>query len=460
MASSSASDATDLEAPTGRPREIFAWAMYDWANSAYSTLSITIVFGYLTAVVFRADDTWGPTIYAWCFSLSMLTAALLSPIVGALADANRSKRKWLALTALGGAAAAVTMALIPPQGFGGPDATTNGLSTTGPTSASCWLIVGLFVLMSLMFELSLGFYNGFLPEIANEQTINRISAWGYGLGYLGGALALVAALLVKTFGPSLGLPTLSDQLRVGILILGLWWGLFTLPSLWILRDRGRPPKQALPAGKALAKAAGEVGHTIKNVRRYKMLALFLLGFLFYNDGIQTVISQASTYATKTPELSFDTSELALLILMVQLVALPGALLVGWLADRLGQKPTLMICLAVWVALLLSAYCVGSKLQFWALGVILALVLGGTQSVSRAIMGRMTPPKRTAEFFGFFNFSGKATSFFGPFLFGLVYQLSGGNTRPAILSLLLFFLVGWAVVGWVNVQRGRDQVLCA
>ena len=134
-------------------------------------------------------------------------------------------------------------------------------------------------------------------------------------------------------------------------------------------------------GRAVRRAVGEVGHTIKNVRRYKMLALFLLGFLFYNDGIQTVISQASTFATKTKELSFDTSELALLILMVQFVALPGAILVGFLADRFGQKPTLMTCLAVWVALLVCAFFIGNKLQFWALGVILALVMAINQPLT-------------------------------------------------------------------------------
>ncbi len=429
---------TDAEATTGKGREVFAWAMYDWANSAYSTLSITILFGYITNVVYGPDDDWGPTVWAWGISLAMLYAAVLSPVLGALADAHCSKRRWLALTSMCGAGSAVLMACVPPTYSG--------------------LIVALFVATCLMFELSLGFYNGFLPEIADDRSMNRISAWGYALGYLGGASALILALLVKTFGESLGLPSLAGQLRAGILIMGLWWGLFTLPTLWILRDRGRRPERILPFVRAVQRARGEVVHTLSNIRRYKMLALFLLGFLFYNDGIQTVISQASTFATKTEELRFDTSELALLILMVQIVALPGALLVGHLADRFRQKPTLMVCLAIWVLLVVTAYFVRSKPQFWALGVMLALVMGGTQSVSRAIMGRMTPPKHTAEFFGFFNFSGKATSFMGTFLFGLVFKLSGGNPRPAILSLLVFFLLGWAIVACINVERGRQEAL--
>ena len=422
---------------SGTRTEVFAWAMYDWANSAYSTILITIFYQYLTTQVFDEKDAWGSTLYAWGIALSMLTAAVLSPLLGAVADANSSKRRWLALTALGGALAATCVALV-------------------PTSAA-WLVVLLFVVMSLMFELSLGFYNGFLPEIADERTMNRVSAWGYALGYLGGAMALILALLVRVFGDRLGLPAPAAQLRAGIAIMGLWWGLFTVPTLWVLRDRGRPPDRKKPLAAATRSAIREVGRTLANVRRYRMLALFLLGFLFYNDGIQTVLSQASVFATKTPELSFSTEELALLILVIQFAALPGAILVGFLADRLGQKPVLMSCLAVWVGLLVAAYFVNNKEQFWALGGVLALVMGGTQSVSRAIMGHMTPPEHTAEFFGFFNLSGKATSFMGAFLFGAIFKATG-DPRAAIASLLIFFFVGLLLVALVNVGQGRRGAL--
>jgi UMF1 family MFS transporter len=421
---------TTARAPN-RPAEVLAWAMYDWADSAYSAVSITILVYYIQGVVL--PNEWGAIVWAWGISLSMLVAAVLSPILGAIADANQSKRKWLAATALPGAAAAVLLALVPPT--------------------SVWTIITLFTLMSLAYELSLGFYNGFLPEIADERTMNRVSAWGYALGYLGGALALVLALVVQVNGTRLGLPELADQLRAGILIMGLWWGLFALPMLWIVRDRGEPPRVRPPVRQMVADALGQVGHTLANVRRFRMLFLFLVGFLFYNDGIQTVISQASTFAIR--ELEFTTKELSILILMIQFIALPGALLVGWLADRFGQKATLMGCLAVWVALVVVAYFVTTKPQFWILGVVLALVMGGTQSVSRAIMGVMTPPARTAEFFGFFNLSGKATSFLGTFLFGFILW-ANGSVRLAVASLLIFFLLGWAVAGRINVRIGQEQ----
>lgn len=467
MASPSNQRSSNRSSAPGRPREVFAWATYDWANSAYSALSITILVAYIQHVVLpykwgpvarvwpviqgldlpgnldwwvrvwgtAVSIKWGPVVWAWGISASMLAAAVLSPICGAMADANASKRKWLGWTALCGAAAAVLLALVP--------------------HTCAWLIVLLFVTTSLMFELSLGFYNGFLPEIADERSMNRVSAWGYALGYLGGGLALVLVLLLLKFGHRLGLPDTVTQLRLGILIMGLWWGLFTLPTLWILRDRGRPPPRKRPLPAAARDAVREVRHTLKNVRLYPMLAVFLIGFLFYNDGIQTVISQSSTFALD--DLQFAEGELVLLILMIQFVALPGAMIVGYLADGWGQKPTLMCCLAVWVALVVTAFFVTTKCQFWILGVVLALVLGGTQSVSRAIMGLMTPPQRTAEFFGFFNFSGKATSFLGTFLFGLIIWTTG-SARLAVLSLLVFFLIGWAIVARVKVERGRRQAL--
>lgn len=416
--------------------KVWAWALYDWANSAYSTILITVVMLYISQEVF-AGDVWGKTVYAWCISVSMVLAAVLSPVLGAMADVNRSKRRWLALTALGGAGVALGMAAVPPHWR--------------------WVVVPLLVLTSLCFELSLGFYNAFLPEISDEGTVNRVSALGFALGYLGGAIPLILALGVVWFGPQVGLNTRAGQLRVGIALMGLWWGGFSLPSLLVLRDRGQPPATRQRLGAAAANAAREVATTLRNIRQYRYLALFLLGFLFYNEGVQTVISQASVFGEH--ELHLGTMELIALVLMVQFLALPGAVLVGWLSDRLGQKPTLLGCLAVWLALLLAALVIQSKVQFWVMGGIVAMVMGGTQSVSRAIMGVMTPEGRTGEFFGFFNFSGKATSFLGPNLFGWVLLLTG-SARAAVFSLVVFFLLGGAIAARVDVARGRQQALAS
>ncbi|MBN1395960.1 MAG: MFS transporter [Pirellulales bacterium] len=419
-----------------RPSQVIAWAMYDWANSAYSTLLITVVFHYFPTLVFpRADssDKLGEAVYAFGIGGAMFLAAVLSPIVGAVADANRSKHRWLAGTALCGAAATVAMALMPLD--------------------HAWLIVTMFVLMGVCFELSLVPYNGLLLEITDERSINLVSALGYALGYAGGSVPLVAAWLIFKYGRQIGLANQTDQYTVCIVMLGLWWGIFSLPSILILRDRGRRPEKCAPLPRAARNAVGEVRNTIINIRRFPILALFLLAFLFYNDGMQTVLTQANALAVD--EFHFSIYDLFLLVLMIQLIALPGALLVGKLSDLMGQKPVLLACLAVWSALLVAAAVVNDKTSFWIMGVVLALVMGGTQSVSRAMMGMMTPERHAAEFFGFFNLSGKAASVLGPVQFGLIIYLSD-NARWAAVSLLIFFIVGIVLMARIDVVEGRRQ----
>ena len=430
----SAMSSPSLDEPPQR-RAVLAWAMYDWANSAYSTLSITILFAYIQFETFptSTSGSTGPVVWAWGISLSMLVAAILSPILGALADAHATKAAWLRFTALAGATFAVALALVPPS--------------------FPWLIACLFVLTSFFFELSLTFYNAFLPEIADERSMDRVSAWGFGFGYIGGGLALICTLPLLMYGPQLGLEQPSDQLRAGILLMGLWWAGFSLPAILILRDR-KPPR----AGKAgvfaaAGTAVSEVRNTLTHIRAYQTLAWFLLGFLFYNDGVQTVISQASTFAKN--DLDFTRMELVFLVLLIQFLAFPGALLCGYLSEKLGQKPTLIACLLIWIGLLVAAYLVQTKGQFWVLGAVVALVLGGVQSVSRAIVGIMTPKEHAAEVFGFFNLSGKATSFMGTFLFGAIVWTTG-SARLATLSLMVQFVIGLAIVLPLSIRRGQIE----
>jgi UMF1 family MFS transporter len=440
-------------------REIWAWAAYDWANSAYTSLSITVLVYFVSLVaagpetqVARQVSAWtaaigaavaekdvGAVAWSWGIALSMLVAALLSPVVGAMADARASKRVWLATTALSGAAGAVVLACLP--------------------AAWGWTILALFVAVSLMFELSFGFYNAFLPELADEESMDRVSAFGFACGYVGGGLALAIQALVYTFGVQLGLhdaagePDRVLQFRIGLALMGVWWGLFALPAIFVLRDRA-PPRGAGQNLVATARGAfAEVARTLRHFRRYPMLALFLIGFLFYNDGIQTVISQSSIFAEK--DLKFAADELLFLILSFQFICLPGALVVSRVTRLLGQKRTLLIALGIWVVALVTAYFVQTKLQFWLLSLLLGVVMGGTQSVARAMMALMTPRERSAEFMGFFNFSGRATSWLGTFLFGLVIARSG-SARLAVLSLLVLFVVGVLFTLPVDVSRGQRE----
>lgn len=423
----------------GTRREEVAWCMYDWASSAWSTIQITIVVYYLTAVVFPREGTifTGANIYGYGIGISMFLAAVSAPIIGAWADNRANKRTWLLLATVLGAGCGTLMGIVPPS--------------------SQWLIAVLFFLTCLGFELSWGIYNGFLPEIADERSMNRLSAWGFGFGYVGGGLALAIAIAILQMGHHWGLPDPADDvaphLRLGILVMGIWWALFSLPSILILKDRGvkQPSTQSMFVQSATA--VRQVIKTLRRVGRYGPLALFLLGFLFYNDGMQTVITQASVFAER--ELKMEAGELAMMILMVQFISLPGALAVGKLSDWIGAKTTLHLNLLVWVGLLIAAFFVTTKTQFWIMAAILALVMGGAQSVSRAIMGFMTPASRSAEFMGFFNLSGRAVSMLGPMLFATILHLTD-SAHNAIISLLIFFIVGWSIIAFVDVEKGRRQ----
>lgn len=425
----------------GTRREEIAWCMYDWASSAWSTIQITIVVYYLTAVVFPRDGTifTGANIYGYAIGISMFLAAMAAPIIGAWADNRANKRSWLFLATAMGAGCGTLMGIV-------------------PTSAG-WLIAILFFFTCLGFELSWGIYNGFLPEIADERSMNRLSAWGFGYGYIGGGLALAIAIAILQMGHHLGLPDpaedVSPHLRIGIIVMGLWWGLFSLPTLLILKDKGQPQQQAQPMLQQSLTAVRQVIVTLRRVGHYGPLALFLLGFLFYNDGMQTVITQASVFAER--ELKMEAGELAMMILMVQFLSLPGALAVGKLSDWIGAKTTLHLNLAVWVGLLIAAFFVTTKAQFWWMAGILALVMGGAQSVSRAMMGFMTPKSRAAEFMGFFNLSGRAVSMLGPMLFATILHVTE-SAHYAIVSLLVFFIVGWTIICFVDVNKGRRQAV--
>jgi UMF1 family MFS transporter len=421
--------AASSAAPPILKREVMAWALCDWANSAYSTLLITILVSYLQGFVLPGNA--GIFAYAWGLGLSMFLSAWLSPILGAMADARANKRTWLLTMSFLGASGSVLMGVIPPQ-----------------WSAA---FVGLFFVTSLCFELSFSFYNGFLPEVSNEESMNRVSGYGYAAGYLGGGLALLVAILILRIGGGYGL-TIETGLRIGLVVMGVWWALFTLPAAFLLFDKALP-RQADGLFATAGGALVEVGRTLSHIRRYSVLALFLLGFLLYNEGIQTVMSQASVFAREV--LKMDPAELAMVVLMIQFFATPAAIGVGWISDRLGPKPTLLACLSVWCVLLVVAYFVTEKWQFWLLGIVLSLVMGGTQSVSRAMMGLMTPRAKTAEFFGFFNLSCRATSMVGPILFAQVLVMSG-SANAAILSLLVFIGAGALVVLAVNLRSGMQQ----
>jgi len=412
-------------------RPVFAWVMYDWANSAYTTLAITVLVAYIQRVVYPSD-LWGTTgviVWAWGISFSMLLGAMLSPVLGSIADTAKTKRLWLGITALSGSAASILLGIVHPSHY--------------------LLITCLFVFANLMLELSLGIYDGFLPEIVQLDETRSASAWGYGIGYLGGGLALFLAMLILQYGTAIGSNSMSDRLQTSLVLMGSWWGFFSLPAVIILRDQNRTHQQTRRLVGVLKDSMTDVGETLWAIKRHLSLMLFLFSFLFYNDGVQTVISQASSFALQ--ELAFPESDLMAVILMIQFLAFPGALLVSKLSDWVGSKATLLLCLAVWNIVLVAAYFVETMVGFWWMAAVIAIVLGGTQAVSREVMAAMIPKGESAKYFGFFLFSGKSTSFLGTFSFGLIVALTD-STRMAIVGLIPLFFLGALLLWRVTVPE--------
>lgn len=413
-------------------REIIAWCMYDWANSAYSTVYITVLVLYLQGAVLKGDA--GLTAWGWGIGITTLCSAILSPLLGAIADAHANKRGWLFATTMMGAGASVLMF------FGTPERP--------------WWFVAMFLVANLNYELVQSFYNAFLPEIADDRRMSEVSAWGYGAGYVGGGLMLVVAIVLINYGESMGLPSDDYFLpRLCLLVMGIWWAVFSLPMLLVVRDKSPARREHRSLWATARTGVEEVKRTLGHIRSYRMLAIFLVGFLIFNDGVMTVISQASVFAKN--KFQMDDGALIPVFLMIQFVALPGAVFLGWLANKIGQKNALHICLAIWVVVLISGFLIEEVWQFWVMAAVTALVLGGTQSVSRTIMGLMTPESRTGEFFGFFNLSGKAFSMAGPIMFTEILKRTE-SANWAIISLLIFFVVGWAIIAPLDIARGQRE----
>jgi UMF1 family MFS transporter len=421
-------------------REIFGWTMYDWANSAFSTTVGTVFLGpYVTSLARAAADARGlvyflglpiaPASYlAYCVSFSVGMQVLFLPILGAIADYSHLRKQMLMLFATLGAAATTLMFFV-----------ADGL---------WWLGGVLFVVANLSFGAAIVFYNAYLPDIASPDRRDSVSSRGFALGYLGGGLLLLANLIFFSLRETLGLES-GLVVRLNLASAGVWWLLFSQITFRTLRPRH--PARQLPTGenyltvgfKQLRRTLGEVKHFPHTVR-------YLIAYLIYNDGIQTVIAVSSVYGAE--ELKLDLSTLSGVILMVQFVAFGGAFLFNWIAGRWGTKNAILISLVIWSAVVIYAYAfLYTAVQFWVLGAVIALVLGGSQALSRSLFSQMIPPGREAEFFSFYEVSERGTSWLGPLVFGLVNQLFN-SLRLGILSVILFFVVGLLALLVVDVPR--------
>jgi UMF1 family MFS transporter len=492
-----------IPAPIDDRREIFGWTMYDWAVSAFSTTVAAVFFGpYLTNLAEQAAETTGGFLYlgnipikgdslfAFAVSASVLLQVSFFPLLGALADYSRLRKTLLMVFSTIGALATIMMFFI--------------------TEGGHWFAAGLFILANLAFGASVVFYNAYLPVIASPDRRDHVSASGFGLGYLGGGLLLLINLAAFLFHESLGL-TETMVIRINLASAGVWWLGFSFITFRALRSqhisRALPENESyltigftqlanllevprrliiillllpllipvllllgLPAQIALAPGAGPIIVLIifiaNKSRTLPEAMKYLVAYLLYNDGIQTVIALASVFAAQ--EIGVPLSRLALVILMIQFVAFGGAFLFSYLARTLGTRNAIILSLVIWSIMVIFAF-LGMKnttivpslgipraeLEFWVLGAVIAVVLGGSQALSRSLFAQMIPKNQEAEFFSFYEVSERGTSWMGTFIFGVVNQ-AFGSLRLGILSVIFFFLSGLLILLFVDTDAGIEQ----
>ncbi|WSJ48131.1 MFS transporter [Streptomyces sp. NBC_01317] len=421
-----------------RRREQRGWYFYDFACSVYSTSVLTVFLGpYLTSVAKAAADAEGfvhplgiplraGSVFAYSVSVSVVVAVLVMPLAGAAADRTGRKKPLLAASAYLGATATAGMFFLDGDRY----------------------LLGalLLIVANASLSVSMVLYNAFLPQIAGPEERDAVSSRGWAFGYTSGALVLVLNLVLYTGHDTFGVSE-STAVRICLASAGVWWGAFTLVPLRRLRDRAVP-----------AHGEGSVGtgwrqlrNTLRDMRRHPLTLSFLLAYLVYNDGIQTVISQASVYGSE--ELDLDQTTLITAVLLVQILAVAGALGMGRLARSYGAKRTVLASLAVWTLILGAGYFLpaGTPVAFYALAAAIGLVLGGSQALSRSLFSHLVPRGKEAEYFSAYEMSDRGLSWLGPLVFGLAYQLTG-SYRDAIISLVVFFVVGSVLLARVPVGR--------
>ncbi len=435
-------------------KEIFGWGMYDWANSAFSTTVGTVFLGpYVAGLARSAAEAAGTTnvsflgipvapdsFLPYCISFSVGMQVLFLPILGAIADYSHLRKRMMQIFASLGAIATILMFFV-----------TGGL---------WWLGGVLFVLANLAFGAAIVFYNAYLPDIASEDERDRVSSYGWAMGYLGGGVLLALNLAFFTFSEDLGIPA-ALAVRINLASAGIWWLGFSFLTWSRLRSR-RAARQ-LPAGDTYVSIGfKQLRKTFSEVRHFPETLKFLLAYFLYNDGIQTVIAVASTFAAAPliqGGLEIGQSTLISIILMIQFVAFFGALFWGKLAGWIGAKQSVVVSLVIWAGVVIYAYG-GLKgptaiAQFFVLGIFIAIVLGGSQAISRSLFAQMVPRGREAEFFSFYEISERGTSWIGPLVFGLANQIFN-DLRIAILSLIFFFIMGLILLPFVNVKKAIDD----
>ncbi len=414
-------------------RERFAWCMYDFANSGYTTVILTAIFNAYFVGVVAADSGNGHATLLWTLTIAAANGLVLisAPIVGAIADGSGAKKRFLVATTLG---CVVFTAL---------------LSFVGPGDVTLAMV--LVILATVMFASGENLIAAFLPEISPPETMGRLSGYGWALGYLGGLLALVLCLAYVTYAENQGMDA-SHYVPVSTLIVAVLFGIAALPTLFWLRERSMAT-QSIKDLHVMRMGFDRLKTTLRQARMHTDLFRFLIALTTYYAGIHIVIVLAAVYAQEV--MGFKTQDTIILIMVVNVTAALGAFLCGHLQDRIGSKWSIAITLLIWSLAIICAYLAVSEMLFWIAANLIGIALGGAQSAGRALVGQFTPSGRQGEFFGLWGLATKLSAIIGPLTYGGMIYAFAGDHRIALLSTLVFFILGLVFLATVDEKRGRE-----
>ena len=414
--------------------ELRAWAMYDWANSPFQSTIVNAIFPVFFATYAAAGlpSNVATARYAWATTIAVTIVALLGPVLGAMADVRAWKKRLLAFFLGVGLLAVALMPLI---------------------DRGAWLFaLVIFVVANIGDRMAWVFYDSLLPHIAAPEEIDRASSAGYAIGYFGGGILLLLHLAAILSPQTFGLRDGAVATKVSLFSVAVWWLVFSLP-LFRTVPEPRPTSEGneTPA-RAAAMAFGRVRDSFRELRGYRNAFLMLVAFLLYNDGIQTMIRMAAIYGA---EIGIDSNAQIAAFVLVQFVGVPFTFLFGAAADRIGAKPAIFVSVAVYTGISILGYFMTTEWQFFALAFLVGTVQGGSQALSRSLFARMIPKHQSSEYFGFFSVFEKFAGVAGPFVFAMSVTLFG-NSRAAVLSVIMFFILGAIVLTRVNVAEGEAQ----
>lgn len=414
------------------PGEVWGWAMYDFANSGYTTVVITAIFNAYFVAVVAGNAPWGTFAWTAALSVSYLLIVLSAPVIGAYADHHAAKKRLLGISTVG--CVLFTALLF----FAHP----------GMVGYAMACLIG----SNFFFSSGENLISAFLPEISRSRAMGRVSGWGWSLGYIGGLITLGLCLIYVAWAEAQG-RTAVHFVPVTMLITAAIFTLASLPTFLLLRERAVPTRTQ---GKWWRQAWLDVWQSLRALREFTDLGRFLLCTFFYQAGIQAVIALTAIYAGQA--MRFTTQETLLLVLVVNITAAAGAALFGYLQDRAGHVRAMALILTLWILAILLAWLAHTRLWFWVAANIVGLCLGASQSGGRALVGLLTPPSRLAEFYGLWGLAVKLGSIAGPLTYGVTTWMTGGDHRRALLITGTYFVAGLILLAGVDVIRGRRVAL--